>query len=159
MPINNSVRGVASTEQHAHEVIATADPWAKLAAAPASDADQAPQAAPEPSSSSPAGGGAEADESWAIKISNLSFSYPGIGEYTEGGGVGTFCSCANARVRSASARGSRLTHTHIRARADGRPLEGVPPVVQDMTASLRPGSRCLLIGETRRNGFAFSALG
>lgn len=29
---------------------------------------------------------------------------------------------------------------------DGRPLEGIPPVVQDMTAKLKPGSCCLLIG-------------
>lgn len=29
---------------------------------------------------------------------------------------------------------------------DGRPLSGVPPVVQEMTANLEPGSRCLLIG-------------
>jgi len=30
--------------------------------------------------------------------------------------------------------------------ADGRPLPGVPPVVQDMSVSLPPGSRCLLVG-------------
>lgn len=30
--------------------------------------------------------------------------------------------------------------------ADGRPTPGVPPVVQDMSLDLAPGSRCLLIG-------------
>jgi len=30
--------------------------------------------------------------------------------------------------------------------ADGRPIEGVPPLITDMNLCLQPGSRCLLVG-------------
>ena len=29
---------------------------------------------------------------------------------------------------------------------DGRPVAGLPPLIQDMTFGLKPGSRCLLLG-------------
>lgn len=32
------------------------------------------------------------------------------------------------------------------APADGRPIEGVPPLITDMNLRLAPGTRCLLIG-------------
>lgn len=85
-----------------------------------------------------------------METNHLEFSYPGLGMLC----LLDIMNATNAPVfESLQLQVKPIRHRMLRGRgverlyaADGRPLPGVPPVVQDMSVQITAGSRCLLIG-------------
>lgn len=71
----------------------------------------------------------------SVVVNSLEFSYPGLGTKDPWQFMPHHSSV------------KLVAHSDsVPMRSDGRPVPGLPPLIQDMSFSLKPGSRCLLLG-------------
>jgi len=113
------------------------------------------------------GSGAQHCSSESVVVNHLSFSYPGLGTYVIGVSsafILIYCVlrkfaqpqrylqflCMLRTTDLLTVLGNPLSS------ADGRPIEGVAPLITDMDLQLKPGTRCLLVGANGAGALAIA---
>lgn len=154
MPVPVSVShpsgaGLASALMHSVE---SAGPWARAKETQpeqtsAMNTDKGTGTAlPAPSVSAPAAASAGTEP--LLVVDQLEFAYPGLGGLCMQHAI-----CLHALQRTAA------TQTLHAPPVDGRPVPGLPSLIKNLSFSLQPGSRCLLLGANGAGKTTFLKVG